>query len=90
MAPKDIPSKEAFCCFVGGSTEFKMNEGHKFKGACEWLHIGRVNMPERIEWAERIGADSVDSTHIFKSRDRRYQFFIEYFEGKKQMELFNA
>ena len=85
--PEDVP-KDAYCCFIGGSTEFKLNNAHKFKGVCEWLHIGRVNTETRLDWAERIGADSIDGTGFFRDKsDNKYRAFVEFFEGKKQRNL---
>lgn len=81
--PKDVP-KEASAVFVGGSTEWKLNNGHKFKGITNWLHIGRVNTESRLLWAEEIGADSVDGTGFFRGKGKQYYDFINYFEGSKQ------
>ena len=89
MEPQDVPTG-AYCVFVGGSTEWKLQNAHKFKGAAEWLHIGRVNTLGRLEWAKWCGADSVDGTGWFRARDKKYYDFIEFFEGKKQKELFTV
>ena len=83
--PQDIP-KKAYAVFVGGSTDWKLNNAHKFKGVSQWLHIGRVNTGIRLRWAERIGADSVDGTGFFKGRGKQYFDFIEFFEGGRQIE----
>jgi len=83
--PQDIPP-EAYAVFVGGSTQWKLDNGHKFKGVAKWLHIGRVNTKSRLRWAESIGADSVDGTGFFRGRGKQYFDFIEYFEGRKQIE----
>lgn len=87
MTPEDVPP-EAYACFIGGSTEFKLKSAHLFKNAknTRWLHIGRVNSEERVMWALSIGADSVDGTGWLRARDKKRKFFIEYFEGKEQME----
>jgi hypothetical protein len=86
--PKDVPN-DAFCCFIGGSTEYKLENAHKFKGVAEWLHVGRVNSKERIEWAESIGADSIDGTGFFRDKsDKKYAAFIGFFEGSKQKNIF--
>lgn len=52
--------------FVGGSMPWKLREAEAW---IEWAHdhgmrahIGRVGTLENIVWAERIGADSIDST----------------------------
>lgn len=83
--PQDVP-KEAYAVFVGGSTNWKLNNAHKFKDASDWLHIGRVNTETRLRWAEEIGADSVDGTGFFRGRKKQYFDFIEFFEGRRQME----
>ena len=83
--PQDVP-KEAYAIFIGGSTQWKLNNAHKFKGFSEWLHIGRVNTENRLRWAEEIGADSVDGTGFFRGRGKQYFDFIEFFEGRRQME----
>jgi len=79
MEPKDVPP-EAHYCFIGGSTEFKLNNADKFKGVAPFLHIGRVNTKKRLEWAESIGANSVDGTGWFRGRGKQYNDYIEWFE----------
>ena len=51
--------------FVGGTLEWKLSTGqswcrlaHELGLAC---HVGRVGSARRIRWAQRIGADSIDS-----------------------------
>lgn len=85
--PQDVPS-EAFACFIGGTTDWKLTSAHKFKGVCKHLHIGRVTTGSRLKWAEDIGADSVDGTGFFRAKGKQYVDFIEYFEGSKQGKLF--
>ena len=51
--------------FVGGTLAWKL------RTSAEWVklahrhgkpcHIGRVGIPKRVRWAQRIGADSIDS-----------------------------
>ena len=87
LEPQDVP-KQAFACFIGGSTEWKLNNAHKFKGVRPYLHIGRVSTKNRIIWAEQIGADSIDGTGFFRGRGKQYYDFIEYFEGSRQLNIF--
>lgn len=65
--------------FVGGSMDWKMetaegwvNLAHAHNKPC---HIGRIGPWYRILWANRINADSIDST-TWVREDRRYH--IEY------------
>lgn len=87
--PQDVP-QEAYAVFVGGSTQWKLDNAEKFKGVCGWLHIGRVNTPNRLKWAEELGADSIDGTGFFRGgkKDYKYRGFVEYFEGREQLCLF--
>jgi len=85
--PRDVPKGSA-CCFIGGSTDWKLKNAHKFKGVCSLLHIGRVTTLSRLLWAEQIGADSVDGTGFFRGKGKQYNDFIEWFEGRKQRKLF--
>ncbi|MCP4552491.1 MAG: hypothetical protein GY834_10730 [Bacteroidetes bacterium] len=80
MEPQDVP-KDADCCFIGGTTEWKLKNAHKFKGVCKLLHIGRVNTLRRLKWMEHIGADSVDGTGWLRARGKQYYDFINLFEG---------
>lgn len=62
--PDDI---DAF--FIGGSTKWKLSKAarelaQEAKRRGKWLHMGRVNSLARIHYAESIGCDSVDGTHI--------------------------
>jgi hypothetical protein len=87
MEPSDVPHG-ASCVFVGGSTAWKWNNANKFKGVCEFLHIGRVNSLDKLEFCNDIGADSVDGTGWFRARDKKYYDMIRWFEGDEQQRLF--
>lgn len=55
--------------FIGGSTTWKLGKAarelaQEAKRRGKWLHMGRVNSLARIHYAESIGCDSVDGTHI--------------------------
>lgn len=66
--------------FVGGTMDWKLRTSEKWVDlAHEYLrpcHIGRVGPWDRILWAARIGADSIDSTTWTRFQDRRYH--LEY------------
>ena len=84
--PQDIP-KKADAVFVGGSTEWKIKNAYTFKGITKWLHIGRVNTKNRLQWAEDSGADSCDGTGFFRS-ERQLLDLIEYVTNSGQISLF--
>jgi len=84
MEPQDVPTK-AICCFIGGTTDWKLNNAHRFKDVCQLLHIARVSTLGRLKWAAEICADSVDGTGFFRGRGKQYVDFVEWFEGEKQL-----
>lgn len=83
--PQDVP-KQAICCFIGGSTKWKLKNAHKFKGTRKYLHIGRVNYINRLNWAEEIGADSVDGSGWFRSKKQKEQLLRYIFGGEINIE----
>jgi hypothetical protein len=55
--------------FIGGSTKWKLSECAasiiRAAGVIgKWSHVGRVNTPERFDWALSVGADSIDGGGI--------------------------
>lgn len=85
MEPTDVP-KNAHCVFVGGTTEWKLENAHRFKGVAPKLHIARVNHAARLFWAEKIcHADSVDGTGFFRGDQRQIRILTEWIEGPRQM-----
>lgn len=83
MLPQDIP-KEAHCVFIGGKTNWKLKNAHKFKGVSNLLHIGRVNTIKRLCWAIDIGADSCDGTGWFLKNPSG---FVKLFEKTNENSL---
>ena len=76
--------------FVGGTMDWKLETSeqwialaHKHNKPC---HIGRIGPWQRILWAARIGADSIDSTTWTRFQDRRYH--LEYAKSQAMMEAF--
>lgn len=73
--------------FIGGSTKWKLSKAArelaqeaKRRGA--WLHMGRVNSLARIHYAESIGCDSVDGTHIIFEPRRASKRLIAWMNQK--------
>lgn len=64
-----IPWDDCTAVFIGGSTNWKgsVHAEHIVRAAKalgKWVHIGRVNHPERWQHFERLGADSADGTGL--------------------------
>ena len=64
--------------FVGGSLPWKIATGAAWVALAHRLglpsHIGRVGGPDRIRWARRIGADSIDSSLPLWSEENLCRF----------------
>jgi hypothetical protein len=78
-----IPWEDIDAIFIGGSTEFKLSNHSEqicraAKALGKWVHIGRVNTPQRFEWAEDL-ADSIDGTGL-----SRYSWMRENIYKSKQ------
>jgi hypothetical protein len=64
-----IPWNAIKAVFIGGTTNWKCSEHarHIIKAAQaigKWVHVGRVNGPERFQYFEELGADSIDGTGL--------------------------
>jgi hypothetical protein len=71
----DVPWDSFDCLFIGGDTAWKLGPQARVlvadaKARGKWVHMGRVNSRERIQYAEAIGCDSVDGTYLAFGPDR--------------------
>ena len=79
----DSPPWDSFeCLFIGGSTAYKLGpDARRLAGAAKargkLVHMGRVNSIERMEYAHRIGCDSVDGTSFSMFPDRWIPWALE-------------
>lgn len=93
IEPKDLDSfvwKNYDVIFVGGSEEWK------WETAEDWVmfahinnkkcHIGRVGTLAKLQRANEIGADSVDSTSFVRNE---YWHVIDHFQNNTHQNLFN-
>lgn len=65
----EIPWDSIKAVFIGGSTDWKMGKhaADVIRAALmlgKWVHVGRVNTPERWEHFEELGVSSVDGSGI--------------------------
>ena len=65
MTPNDVP-ESADVIFVGGTTKWKWRNAALFCATFPRVHIGRVNWVDKLEYCERIGAESCDGTGFFR------------------------
>jgi hypothetical protein len=73
--------------FIGGSTKWKLSKAarelaQESKRRGKWLHMGRVNSLARIHYAESIGCDSVDGTHIIFEPRRASRRLVAWMNQK--------
>lgn len=68
----------ADCLFIGGSTDWKLDEHvqrpivDRALDAGLWVHVGRVNSRKRLRFAASIGAHSADGTYLkYGNREQR-------------------
>ncbi len=69
--------------FIGGTIEWKESTVaaeliQHAKRLGKWTHIGRVNTPERIIFAVRAGADSVDGTRLARGFNANWPMLREW------------
>lgn len=85
----EIPWDSIKAIFIGGSTEFKLSEHAKQIIKCakvlnKWVHVGRVNTPDRFEYFDEMGVDSIDGTGL-----SRYSLMREsILKRKSQQSIF--
>lgn len=90
MTPDDVLAASAGFdgFFVGGSLEWKLRTAKGWVGFAHALdkpcHVGRVGTPNRVRWAKRIGADSIDSCLPLWSEDN-LQAFLRALNDERQM-----
>lgn len=82
----EIPWTCISAVFIGGSTQWKdgphaasIVRAAKILG--KWVHVGRVNTPERWDRFEALGADSVDGSGI-----SRYSWMRERIRDRRKPE----
>lgn len=64
-----VPWDQLDVAFLAGTTGWKCGEpayemALEARNRDKWVHMGRVNSWERLDWASRIGCDSADGTFM--------------------------
>lgn len=98
MTPADLPFNEEMLhvrgLFVGGTLEWKIRTGADWVKAAHrggrQCHVGRVGTEDRIAWARRIGADSIDSSLPLFSEDNLRRFLRGLKGAQRELALLEA
>jgi hypothetical protein len=86
-----LPWDDITAVFIGGSTNWKCSHHAEHiiraaKALEKWVHVGRINGPERFKHFEKLGADSCDGTGL-----ARYTHMRNNIAGRhNQGDLLNA
>lgn len=81
-----VPWPDLDALFIGGDTAWKMGRHARAliaeaKAHGKWVHMGRVNSLRRMRYAEAIGCDSADGTHITFSPDGNLPVVLGWLRG---------
>lgn len=82
-----LPPDDMFdAIFIGGDDEFKMGGYAKYitekmKNKGRWVHMGRVNSWDRIQYAYEIGCNSVDGSGFSMFPDTYIPKFLNYLKN---------
>ncbi len=85
-----IPWGKIDAVFIGGDTDWKMSAPaaacvKAAKALGKWVHAGRVNTPNRFDYFERLGADSLDGTGLARYSHMRHDIFKSHAEPKLEL-----
>jgi hypothetical protein len=72
-----IPWEHFSAIFIGGTTAFKLSQHAESIIRCaqwqaKWVHVGRINSPERLTRFEELGIDSFDGSGISQYSHMRH------------------
>lgn len=72
----DLPWEEIDAVFIGGDDHFKTSKHSAdvistAKALSKWVHVGRVNTPERFAWCVEHGVGSIDGSGISQYSHQR-------------------
>ena len=86
-----IPWDLIHAVFIGGTSDFKMSESavQIIKAAQimeKWVHVGRVNTPDRVDRFMYLGVDSIDGSGIARYSHMRRHIEFGLRQGKMELE----
>jgi hypothetical protein len=85
-----IPWEFISAIFIGGTTEFKMSKAtvdiiRTAQAMEKWVHVGRVNDPQRWLHFEALNVDSVDGTGLSRYSHMRLAIKNRHDSGQSQL-----
>lgn len=91
--PTAVPWDEFECLFIGGTDAFKLGPAGRAavaeaKRRGKWVHMGRVNSEKRWKYADAIGCDSADGTHLRFGPDTNLPKLLAWTRNNQQGALF--
>lgn len=88
MTPNDVPA-DADVVFVGGTTKWKWRNASLYSSTFPRVHVGRVNWVDKLEYCERIGAESVDGTGFFRGGpdSQQAQQLVNFIAGHRSQQF---
>lgn len=89
MVPSDVPNN-VDVVFIGGTKRWKWKTLPMWTEHFDRVHVGRVTTGERLEIAERNGAESVDGTGFFRGSQHSPQAkqLFNFVEGHRNQTPF--
>lgn len=90
----NVPWDAFDCLFIGGSTEWKLGPdaqalAAEAKRRGKWVHMGRCNSRQRLQYAAAIGCDSVDGTYLAFGPDRNLPTLLSWLRELEWPTLFD-
>jgi hypothetical protein len=82
----EVPWDDFDVLFIGGDTEWKLGRHARAltteaKSRGKWVHMGRVNSEKRLRYADAIGCDSADGTHVAFGPDQNLPNVLAWLRG---------
>jgi hypothetical protein len=82
--PSDVPCN-ADVVFIGGTTEWKRKNFHRFCLTHTRVHVGRINTYKWLNLCAQAGAESVDGTGFFRGDRVQLEGLISFLEEQHEI-----
>lgn len=91
----DLPWEEIDAVFIGGDDSFKQSLSSEAviataKALGKWVHVGRVNDPNRFAWCVKRGVDSIDGSGMSQYSHQRRALMGKLLQQEIPLEAVHA